>query len=54
MLGLRYQWQLAGRPTTVRLQLVNLLNEYVWDIRASNAFFYNTPRHLAVRVTRDF
>jgi iron complex outermembrane recepter protein len=52
--GLRYQWQLAGRPTTVRLQLVNLLNEYVWELRGSNAFFYNAPRHLAVRITRDF
>lgn len=52
--GLRYQWQLAGRPTTIRVQLVNLLNEYVWELRGSNAFFYNAPRHVAVRLTRDF
>lgn len=53
-IGARYQWQLAGRPTTLRLQLNNLANAYVWEIRASNAFFYNAPRHLVVRLTRDF
>lgn len=51
--GLRYQWRLAGRPTTLRLQVANLFNAYVWEIRASNAFFYNAPRHLAFRLTTD-
>ncbi len=52
--GLRYQWSWGGVPTTLRLQVANLFNEFVWEVRSSNAFFYNTPRHLALRLTRDF
>jgi len=52
-LGVRYSREVAGTPMTFRLQLINALNAYVWEVRASNAFFYNTPRHLSLRVTAD-
>lgn len=52
-LGARYLWKIGKVPATIRLQMANVFNAYVWEVRASNAFFYNTPRHVMLRLTTD-
>ena len=31
----------------------NVFGTYVWDVLASNTFFYNSPRQVSVRLTAD-
>jgi iron complex outermembrane recepter protein len=52
-LGARYNWEMGRTPVTLRAQIVNLFDEYIWEVRASDTFFYNTPRHFALRLTAD-
>lgn len=51
--GARYAWQMVGRPVTIRVQASNLLNAYSWQVQASNAFLYNNPRQLSLRLSTD-
>ena len=51
--GARYRWTIGDTPASVRLQLQNLFDAYVWQVQASNAFFYNSPRSLSVRFSAD-
>ncbi|MGI8706193.1 MAG: TonB-dependent siderophore receptor [Sphingomicrobium sp.] len=52
-LGVRYRWNLGGTPTSLRLLMGNVFDAYVWEVQASNAFFYNAPRHVSLRLTAD-
>jgi iron complex outermembrane receptor protein len=52
-MGVRYQREIAGTPMTFRLQVNNLFDVYVWEVRASNAFYFNAPRNVLFRVTAD-
>jgi iron complex outermembrane receptor protein len=51
--GARYRRTIGKVPTTLRLQVSNLFDEYAWEVRASNAFFYSTPRTISLRLTAD-
>ena len=51
--GARYRRTIGSVPTTLRLQMSNLFDEYAWEVRSSNAFFYNTPRTVSLRLTAD-
>lgn len=53
-LGARYRFTLGAARGTLRLQAFNLFNRYAWEVRGNNAFGYNSPRHLNLRVTLDF
>lgn len=52
--GLRYRWQMDGRPVVLRVQASNLLNNYEWELRSSNAFYFAPPRQLTARLSMDF
>ena len=52
-LGARYRWDIGKVPATLRLQMTNVFNAYIWEVRASNAFFYSTPRNVSLRLTTD-
>ena len=51
--GLRYRWTQGKVPASLRFQVTNLFNAYFWEVRASNAFFYNFPRLASLRLTVD-
>ena len=52
-LGARYRLNIGKVPATLRFQVTNLLDNYAWEVRASNAFFYSTPRNISLRLTTD-
>lgn len=53
-LGARYKLQFAKVPVTVRLQGVNLLNNYGWRADSSEALTYNRSRAVRFIATADF
>lgn len=53
-LGARYRFSLGGARGTLRLQALNLLDTFSWEVRGHNTFGYNSPRQLNLRVTLDY
>jgi iron complex outermembrane receptor protein len=53
-LGARYRFKLGRVPAVLRLQALNLLNAYGWEIEGNNAFSYIPSRQLSVRLAADF
>ncbi|MEY4579773.1 MAG: hypothetical protein RL701_4476 [Pseudomonadota bacterium] len=51
--GARYQFPFLGRPTTLRLQVLNISNAYSWRVIASNTFRTNSPRSLSATMAID-
>lgn len=52
-LGARYRFRMAGRDAALRLEGVNVFNAWGWDVIASGAFTYVTPRQIALKLTVD-
>jgi hypothetical protein len=51
--GARYQFKFAGAPATLRVQLQNVLNAYIWNIGNSPGFQQFAPRTYLVYLTID-
>ena len=51
--GMRYQLKIAGAPATLRAQLQNVFNAYIWDIGFSPGFQQFAPRTYVVYLTVD-
>jgi iron complex outermembrane receptor protein len=52
-LGARYRWTIGDTPVTLRMQIANVFNAYTWEVQASDAFFYSTPRQFFLRMAAD-
>lgn len=50
-LGVRYGFKLAGHALTARLQVLNALDAYGWDVNSSETLNYNAPRRFRLAVT---
>jgi iron complex outermembrane receptor protein len=53
-LGLRYRFNGAGAPATLRAQVTNLFNVYGWDVSANSSFRFNDTRRLLLSLAADF
>jgi iron complex outermembrane recepter protein len=51
--GARYQFRIAGAPATLRAQLQNAFNAYIWNIGYSPGFLQFPPRTYLVYLTVD-
>jgi iron complex outermembrane receptor protein len=51
--GARYQFTIAGAPATLRAQLQNAFNAYIWNIGYSPGFLQFAPRTYLVYLTVD-
>jgi len=52
-IGDRYRFKLLGAPATLRLQLQNLTNAYIWNIGYSPGLFQFPPRTFLAYLTVD-
>ena len=53
-LGARYHFTMLGAPSTLRLQVRNLMNYYFWNLDVSPGFSQYSPRSFVAYVTADF
>ncbi|MGE3301586.1 MAG: hypothetical protein AB7M12_00555 [Hyphomonadaceae bacterium] len=53
-LGLRQRFQIAGRPSTFRAQVLNVFDDFSWKIYPSGAFYLTNPRIFQVSLATDF
>jgi len=53
-LGLRYRFALAQRPLIVRAQILNITDEFDWDVDSSESLTYSAPRQARVALTAEF
>jgi iron complex outermembrane receptor protein len=51
--GARYQFKIAGAPATLRAQLQNVFDAYIWNIGNSPGFLQFAPRTYMVYLTVD-
>jgi hypothetical protein len=51
--GARYQFTLRGAPATLRMQMQNALNTYIWNVNYSPGFIQFAPRTYLVYLTVD-
>ncbi len=51
--GARYQFKIAGAPATLRAQLQNVFNAYIWNIGYSPGFLQFAPRTYLIYLTVD-
>ena len=51
--GARYQFKIAGAPATLRAQLQNAFNAYIWNIGNSPGLFQFPPRTYLLYLTVD-
>jgi iron complex outermembrane receptor protein len=52
-LGVRYQTRVFGPPATLRVQVQNLTNAYIWNVGLSPGFFQFAPRTGIAYLTID-
>lgn len=52
--GLRYRFSIAGRPMTVRTQLLNVFNRFNWDVDSSETLAYNAGRQARLALTAEW
>ena len=53
-LGGRYRFDLRRMPATLRLQLSNLFDKYVWDVTGGGGLRRVFPRRLNATLSVDF
>jgi iron complex outermembrane receptor protein len=51
--GARYQFKMAGSPATLRVQLQNVFDAYIWNIANSPGLFQFAPRTYLAYLTVD-
>ncbi len=52
-LGARYRFKLAGAKALVRAQVINLFNQYGWNVSSSGGYTYTTSRTGALQLVLD-
>jgi iron complex outermembrane receptor protein len=52
-IGDRYKFNIMGAPATLRMQIQNLTNSYIWNIGLSPGFFQFAPRSFVTYLTVD-
>jgi iron complex outermembrane receptor protein len=52
--GARFPLKLARMPTTLRLQLYNLLNDYSWEVSSAGTMAYGPSRTFRLALTTEF
>lgn len=52
-IGDRYRFKLLGAPATLRLQVQNVLNAYIWNVALSPGFLQFAPRTFVGYITID-
>ena len=52
-LGARYRFTLGTKPATLRVQLANVTDEFVWSVTGSNSYGFTDRRRLTVLFTMD-
>ncbi|MEQ1516304.1 MAG: TonB-dependent receptor [Usitatibacteraceae bacterium] len=53
-LGVRYKFNLGQQDVIVRAQVLNLLNDYAWDVNSAETLSYSASRRAKVAVTIPF
>jgi hypothetical protein len=53
-LGARYRFKAAGGTWLLRPMLLNVFNEYGWNVNASGGFTYSNPRTATLQLVADF
>lgn len=52
-LGMRYRLNLFAKPSLLRVQMLNVTNQFSWDVIGSNALQVHQPRQLYAKLTVD-
>jgi iron complex outermembrane receptor protein len=52
--GARYRFKVGRQEITVRGQILNLLNDYSWEVNSSETLTYSAPRRFRLVVTGSF
>ena len=52
-LGMRYRMNLFAKPSLLRVQMLNVTNQFSWDVIGSNALQVHQPRQLYAKLTVD-
>ena len=53
-LGARYRFQTSGGTFLLRPQVLNLFDDYSWQVSSSGGWTYTNPRAFTVQVVADF
>ena len=53
-LGARYRFKAAGGTWLLRPTVLNVFNEYGWNVNASGGFTYSNPRTATLQLVADF
>lgn len=53
-LGMRYRFKAAGGTWLLRPTLLNVFNEYGWNVNSSGGFTYSNPRTATLQLVADF
>jgi len=53
-LGARYGFTALGSPATLRVQVMNITNRFVWDVNSNGGFFPRSPRRFLANLAVDF
>jgi iron complex outermembrane recepter protein len=53
-IGARYRFTVRGAPSTLRLQIRNVMNYYFWNLDVSPGFSQYSPRSVVAYLTTDF
>jgi len=54
-LGARYQFEIADKPASLRLQVFNITNKYLWNVFGSQGWYFpSNPRRVSARFSIDF
>jgi iron complex outermembrane receptor protein len=53
-MGARWRFNIGRAPTTVRVQLGNVFDEFGWRTNASGVFVTNAPRRVSITIAADF
>lgn len=53
-LGARYRFKAAGGNWLLRPMLLNVFNEYSWNVNTSGGFTYSNPRTATLQLVADF
>ena len=52
-LGMRYRFKLAGGNWLARAQVINLFNDYGWNVSSSGGFTYSPQRSVILQIVAD-
>lgn len=53
-LGMRYRFKAGSIPATLRAQVTNVFDRFVWDVGSNSAFAFNDARRFQLSLAADF